>query len=51
MEGDAGKYRPIRLTFIPGKVMGKIILEVTFKCVEEKKLIRSSMDSPRRNHA
>lgn len=42
MEDDTGKYRPIVLTFIPGKVMGQIIPEVTFRCVKQKKVIRSS---------
>lgn len=39
---DAGKNRPVCLTFIPGKVMGQIMLDVTSKCVEQKKVIRSS---------
>lgn len=42
MEEDAGKYRPISLTFIPGMVMGQIFPEVPFKCVEQKKIISSS---------
>jgi len=39
---DAGNYRPVSLTSIPGKVMKQLILEVTNKQVEEKKVIRSS---------
>lgn len=34
MEEDTEKYRPTNLTFIPGKVMGHIILDVTSKCAE-----------------
>ena len=39
---DAGNYRPVRLTSIPGKLMGQLILEVITKQVEKKKVIRSS---------
>jgi len=39
---DAGNYRPVSLTSIPGKVMEQLILEVIIKQVEEKKAIRSS---------
>jgi len=37
-----GNYRPVSLTSIPGKMMEQIILEVTIKQVEEKKVIRRS---------
>ncbi|KAJ7424166.1 RNA-directed DNA polymerase from mobile element jockey-like protein [Pitangus sulphuratus] len=39
---DLGNYQQIGLTFIPGKVMEQIILEVINKHVEEKKVVRSS---------
>jgi len=39
---DPGKYRPVSLTSILGKVMKQLILEVTIRQVEEKKVIRSS---------
>jgi len=39
---DPGNYRPVSLTSIPGKVMEQLILEVSIKQVEEKKVIRSS---------
>jgi len=39
---DPGSYRPVTLTSIPGKMMEQLILEVTAKQVEEKKVIRSS---------
>jgi len=39
---DSGNNRPVSLTFIPGKVMEQLILEVINKQVEEKKVIRSS---------
>jgi len=39
---DPGNYRPVSLTSTPGKVMEQLILEVIFKQVEEKKVIRSS---------
>ncbi|GAB0184844.1 mitochondrial enolase superfamily member 1 [Grus japonensis] len=49
---DPGNYRPISLTSIPGKVMEQLILEVTPKQVEEKRLLGVvNMDSPRGNHA
>jgi len=38
---DAGNYRPVSLTSIPGKVMEQLILEVIIKQVEEK-IISSS---------
>ncbi|GAB0176007.1 mitochondrial enolase superfamily member 1 [Grus japonensis] len=37
---DAGNYRPVSLTSIPGKVMEQLILGVINKHVEEKKVIR-----------
>jgi len=39
---DPGTYRPVSLTSIPGKMMEQLILEVTIKQVEKKKVIRSS---------
>lgn len=42
MEEDTGEHRPVTPTFIPGKVIGQIIPEVTFKCVEQKKVIGNS---------
>jgi len=39
---DPGKYRPVSLTSIPGKMMKMLILEVIIKQVEEKRVIRSS---------
>jgi len=39
---DPGNYRPISLTSIPGKMMEQLILDVTIKQVEEKKVLRSS---------
>ncbi|GAB0206573.1 mitochondrial enolase superfamily member 1 [Grus japonensis] len=38
---DPGNYRPVSLTSIPGKVMEQLILGVTNKHVEEKKVIGS----------
>ena len=40
---DPGKYRPLSLTPIAGKVMEQLILEVIIKQVEEKKVIRSNL--------
>jgi len=39
---DPGNYRPVSLTFLPGKVMEQPILDVIIKQVEKKKVIRSS---------
>jgi len=39
---DPGNYRPVSLTSVPEKMMEQLILEVTIKQVEEKKVIRSS---------
>jgi len=39
---DPGNYRPVSLTSILGRMMEKLILEVTIKQVVEKKFIRSS---------
>jgi len=39
---DPGNYRPVSLTSIPGRVMEQLILDVTSKHMEEKKVIRSS---------
>jgi len=39
---DPGNYRLVNLTSILGKVMEQLILEVTIKQVEEKKVTRSS---------
>jgi len=39
---NPGTYRPMSLTSIPGKVMEQLMLEVTIKQLEEKKVIRSS---------
>ena len=41
-EGGPGKLQPASLTSVPGKVMEQFILEVIFRHVEEKKVIRSS---------
>ncbi|GAB0204162.1 mitochondrial enolase superfamily member 1 [Grus japonensis] len=38
---DPGNYRPVSLASIPGKMMEQLILRVTNKHVEEKKVIRS----------
>ncbi|PKU38009.1 rna-directed dna polymerase from mobile element jockey-like [Limosa lapponica baueri] len=38
---DPGNYRPVSLTFNPGKVMEQLILDVISKHVEEKKVIGS----------
>ena len=51
---DAGNYRPVSLTSIPGKVMEELLLGAITKRVEEKTttpLGAVSMDSPRGNHA
>ena len=39
---DVGKYRPVSLTSIPGKVMKRLVLDAISKQLEEKKVIRSS---------
>lgn len=39
---DPGKYRPVRLTWIPGNVMVEVLLENISKHMKDKKLIRSS---------
>jgi len=39
---DPGNYRPFSLTSMPGKMMEQLILDVTIKQVEEKKVIGSS---------
>jgi len=39
---DPGNYSPVSLTFIPGKVMEQLILDVIFKQEEEEKVIGSS---------
>jgi len=39
---DAGNYRLVSLTSIPGKTMEQLVLEVISKQVEEKKVISSS---------
>ncbi|GAB0175641.1 mitochondrial enolase superfamily member 1 [Grus japonensis] len=36
---DPGNYRPVSLTFVPGKVMEQLILEVISKHVKGKKVI------------
>lgn len=38
---ELGKYWPVRLTSMPGKVMEQVVLNVISKQVEEKKVIRS----------
>jgi len=38
---DPGNYRPVSLTSISGKVMEQLILEITSKQEQEKKVIRS----------
>ncbi|GAB0177007.1 mitochondrial enolase superfamily member 1 [Grus japonensis] len=40
---DLGKYRPVSLTSIPGKVMEQLILGTISKHVEEKKVIGSGL--------
>ncbi|GAB0181145.1 mitochondrial enolase superfamily member 1 [Grus japonensis] len=40
-EEDPGNYRPVSLTSIPGKMMEQLLLGVTSKHVEEKKVIGS----------
>lgn len=40
-EEDLGNCRPIRLTFLPGKVMEQLVLGAFSKCVEEERLITS----------
>jgi len=39
---DPGNYRPVSLTFVPGKMMEQLFLDVLTKQVEEKKVIRST---------
>jgi len=39
---DPGNYRPVSLTFTPGKVIERTVLEAIIKQVEEKKVIGSS---------
>jgi len=39
---NPGNYRPVSLTFIPGKMMQQLFLEIIIKQVEEKKVSRSS---------
>jgi len=41
-EEDPGNYRPVSLTSIHRKMMEQLLLDVTIKQVEEKKIIRSS---------
>ncbi|PKU40556.1 rna-directed dna polymerase from mobile element jockey- hypothetical protein [Limosa lapponica baueri] len=38
---DPGNYRPVTRTYIPGKVMEQLILDVISKYVEEKEVISS----------
>lgn len=39
---EAGNYRPVRLTSVPGKVMKQLLLGAVSKQLEEKKIIRGS---------
>uniref|UniRef100_A0A8C3C0J2 Reverse transcriptase domain-containing protein n=1 Tax=Cairina moschata TaxID=8855 RepID=A0A8C3C0J2_CAIMO len=39
---DLGKYRPVSLTSVPGKVLEQLILDAISKQLEEKKVMRSS---------
>jgi len=39
---DPGNFRQVSITSIPGKVVEQLILDVTSKQVEEKKVVRSS---------
>ncbi|KFW05647.1 RNA-directed DNA polymerase from mobile element jockey, partial [Fulmarus glacialis] len=36
---DPGNYRPVSLTWIPGKVMEQLILETISRHIKEKKII------------
>uniref|UniRef100_A0A8B9V0B7 Reverse transcriptase domain-containing protein n=1 Tax=Anas zonorhyncha TaxID=75864 RepID=A0A8B9V0B7_9AVES len=39
---DLGKYRPVSLTSVPGKVLEHLVLDAISKQLEEKKVMRSS---------
>uniref|UniRef100_A0A8B9ZP01 Reverse transcriptase domain-containing protein n=1 Tax=Anas zonorhyncha TaxID=75864 RepID=A0A8B9ZP01_9AVES len=39
---DAGNYRPVSLTSVPGKVLEQLVLDAISKQLEEKKVTRSS---------
>ena len=39
---DLGNYRPVSLTFFPGKVMEQLVLDDISKQLEKKMVIRSS---------
>ena len=47
---DPGNHMPVSLTSIPGKGFFMLIMEVISKHIEEKRMIRSSLGSPRGNH-
>lgn len=45
---DPGNYRPLRFTYIPGKAMEQLVLEINSKHVKEKQGA-TSMDLPKGN--
>jgi len=48
---NPGNYRPVNVSFIPGKTMEQLILEVIIKQVEEKGTGVVKMNSLRGSHA
>jgi len=41
-EEDLGNYRPVSLTYVPGKVIKQLVLAAISQQLEEKKVIRNS---------
>lgn len=42
---DPGRYVPVSLTLIPGKVFGQLILQTILKFIKDKTIIRSGQHS------